>query len=68
MLLSFVLFHSVARVRFAELPWRLENSASIILFTLLKVYSLALCLVFLFGFERAREAVVFIVEELVLRL
>jgi hypothetical protein len=68
LLLSFVLFHSVTHARFAELPWRPENSATMILFALLKVHSLALCLVFIFGFERAREAVVFMMEELVLRL
>ena len=61
LLLGFVLLYGVARARFADLPWRLENSATMILFALLKVYSLTLRLVFLFGFERAREAVVFVV-------
>ena len=63
-----MLFRCLTGAGFAELPWRPENSATMILFALLKIHSLALGLVFLFGFERAREAVVFVVEELVLDL
>jgi hypothetical protein len=66
--LVFVSFCCLAGAGFAELPWRLENSPTMKLFALLKIYSIVLFLVFLFGFERARKALVFMVEELVLHL
>jgi hypothetical protein len=49
--LGFISFRYLARAGFAELPWRPENSTTMILFALLKVQCIAL-LAFLFGEER----------------
>jgi hypothetical protein len=49
----------------AELSWRPENSATVILSTLLKIHSLALLLVILFGFKYTHKAIILVVEKFV---